>query len=61
MKQTTGYIIILHMYIKNNDHICTVPEIWCAADRQTDGQTDRWTDRRTDGQTDGWTGRKSDI
>ena len=35
---------------------CTVPEIWCATDRQTnrrtDGQTDWQTDRRTDGETE---------
>ena len=29
-------------------------------DRQTDGQTDRWTDRLTDGQTDRWTDRQTD-
>ena len=35
-KKTPGDIIILHMCIKNYDHVCTVAEIWCATDEQTD-------------------------
>ena len=27
MKKSLGVIIILHMCTKNNDHMCTVPEI----------------------------------
>ena len=53
------YICVLKIMMR----WCTVPEIWCV----TDGQTDRWTDQPTvrltdggmDGQTDGQTdGRK---
>ena len=27
---------------------CTVLEIWCATDRWTEGEADRWTDRKSD-------------
>ena len=37
-KNCPGDIIILHMCTINYDHVwCTVPEIWCVTDRQTDG------------------------
>ena len=31
LKKTPGGIIILHIYTKNYDQMCTVPEIWCMA------------------------------
>ena len=43
-EKTPGNIIILHMCTKNNDEMMYVPEIWCATDGRTDGQShiQRW-------------------
>ena len=44
MKKTPGDIMIFHSVPKNIIQWCTVPEIWCARDRQTDGHTNGKSD-----------------
>ena len=44
MKKTPGDIMIFHSVPKNIIQWYTVPEIWCARDRKTDGQTNGKSD-----------------